>query len=49
MADPTLAIDIGGTKIAVGLVDDHGALVHRAQAADTGRRTPRRCGRSSTR
>ena len=31
MADPTLAIDIGGTKIAVGLVDDDGELVHHAQ------------------
>jgi glucokinase len=31
MADPTLAIDIGGTKIAVALVDDNGELVHRAQ------------------
>jgi glucokinase len=28
MALPTLAIDIGGTKIAAGLVDDDGALVH---------------------
>lgn len=28
MAQPTLAIDIGGTKIAAGLVDDDGALVH---------------------
>lgn len=27
----TLAIDIGGTKIAVGLVDDEGELVHRAR------------------
>ncbi len=26
-----LALDVGGTKIAVGLVDDDGALVHRAQ------------------
>lgn len=31
MAGPTLAVDIGGTKIAVGLVDDDGELVHRAQ------------------
>ncbi len=31
MADPTLAIDIGGTKIAVGLVDDAGELAHHAQ------------------
>jgi len=31
MADPTLAIDIGGTKIAVALVDDGGELVHHAQ------------------
>ena len=31
MADPTLAIDIGGTKIAVGLVDEDGELVHHAQ------------------
>ncbi len=31
MADPTLAIDIGGTKIAVGLVDDDGELGHHAQ------------------
>lgn len=27
----TLALDIGGTKIAAGLVDDDGALVHQAQ------------------
>jgi glucokinase len=26
-----LALDVGGTKIAAGLVDDDGALVHRAQ------------------
>jgi len=31
MTDPTLAIDIGGTKIAVGLVDDHGTLTHHAK------------------
>jgi glucokinase len=31
MADRTLAIDIGGTKIAVGLVSDEGQLGHRAQ------------------
>ncbi|MCW2517507.1 MAG: transcriptional regulator/sugar kinase [Mycobacterium sp.] len=33
MADlqPTLALDIGGTKIAVGLVDTDGALLHHAQ------------------
>ena len=31
MTDPTLAIDIGGTKIAVGLVNDHGALTHHAK------------------
>ncbi|MGV0853203.1 ROK family protein [Mycolicibacterium phlei] len=31
MAEPTLALDIGGTKIAVGLVDDDGSLLHRAQ------------------
>ncbi len=31
MADPTLAIDIGGTKIAVGLVDDDGELARHAQ------------------
>ncbi|MGZ8801093.1 MAG: ROK family protein [Mycobacterium sp.] len=31
MADPTLAIDIGGTKIAVGLVADDGELGHHAQ------------------
>jgi len=31
MADLTLALDIGGTKIAAGLVDDDGSLVHRAQ------------------
>jgi glucokinase len=31
MTDPTLAIDIGGTKIAVGLVDDDGTLVHHAK------------------
>ena len=27
----TLALDIGGTKIAAGLVDPDGKLVHRAQ------------------
>jgi glucokinase len=31
MRAPTLAIDIGGTKIAAGLVDADGALVHRAK------------------
>jgi glucokinase len=31
MADQTLAVDIGGTKIAVGLVSDEGELRHRAQ------------------
>ncbi len=31
MADQTLAIDIGGTKIAVGLVGDDGRLGHHAQ------------------
>ncbi len=31
MTDPTLAIDVGGTKIAVGLVNDEGELVHHAQ------------------
>jgi len=31
MADPALAIDIGGTKIAVGLVNDDGELTHHAQ------------------
>ncbi|HEX9833604.1 MAG TPA: ROK family protein [Mycobacterium sp.] len=31
MADPALAIDIGGTKIAAGLVDDDGTLVHQAK------------------
>jgi glucokinase len=31
MADPALALDIGGTKIAVGLVDDDGTLVHQAK------------------
>lgn len=30
MADLTLAIDVGGTKIAVGLADSSGALVHTA-------------------
>jgi glucokinase len=30
MADVTLAIDVGGTKIAVGLADSAGALVHTA-------------------
>jgi glucokinase len=30
MAELTLAIDIGGTKIAVGLADSEGALVHTA-------------------
>jgi glucokinase len=30
MAETTLAIDIGGTKIAAGLVDDDGTLVHQA-------------------
>ncbi|ULE33927.1 ROK family protein [Mycobacterium sp. IDR2000157661] len=31
MAELTLALDIGGTKIAAGLVDDRGALVHTAK------------------
>jgi glucokinase len=31
MSDQTLALDIGGTKIAAGLVDAQGMLVHRAQ------------------
>jgi glucokinase len=31
MGDLTLALDIGGTKIAVGLVDDDGMLVHQAK------------------
>lgn len=31
MDDLTLALDIGGTKIAVGLVDDAGTLVHHAK------------------
>lgn len=31
MTQPTLAIDIGGTKIAAGLVDDDGTLVHQAK------------------
>lgn len=31
MSEQTLALDVGGTKIAVGLVDDDGTLVHRAQ------------------
>lgn len=28
----TLALDVGGTKLAAGIVDDSGALVHRAEA-----------------
>ena len=32
MTDLTLALDIGGTKIAAALVDPEGALVHRGQA-----------------
>lgn len=31
MTDLTLALDIGGTKIAVGLVDADGTVVQRAQ------------------
>jgi glucokinase len=31
MSDSTLALDIGGTKIAVGLVDPDGDLLHHAQ------------------
>ncbi len=31
MKELTLALDVGGTKIAAGLVDAEGALVHRAQ------------------
>ena len=27
---PTLALDVGGTKIAVGLADESGALLHTA-------------------
>jgi glucokinase len=30
MADVTLAVDVGGTKIAVGLVDSAGSLIHTA-------------------
>lgn len=32
MTDLTLALDIGGTKIAAGLVDADGTIVHRAQS-----------------
>ena len=38
MTDCTLALDIGGTKIAAGLVDADGTLVHRAQQPDPARR-----------
>ena len=31
MSELTLALDVGGTKIAVGLVDADGSLVHHAQ------------------
>ncbi len=31
MSDVVLALDVGGTKIAVGLVDADGTLIHRAQ------------------
>jgi glucokinase len=31
MADLSLALDIGGTKIAAGLVDENGTLVHQAK------------------
>jgi len=31
MGDVTLAVDVGGTKIAVGLVDSDGKLLHHAQ------------------
>ena len=31
MSDPALAIDIGGTKVAVGLVGADGQLGHHAQ------------------
>ncbi|MET0996879.1 MAG: ROK family protein, partial [Mycobacterium sp.] len=31
MTDTALAIDVGGTKIAVGLVDSNGVLVHNAR------------------
>jgi glucokinase len=31
MGDLTLALDVGGTKIAAGLVDDDGTLVHHAK------------------
>jgi glucokinase len=36
MADLTLAIDIGGTKIAAGLVGPDGALVHTAEQSTPG-------------
>jgi glucokinase len=36
MADSTLALDIGGTKLAVGLVDAEGTLIHHAQLPTPG-------------
>ena len=33
MTDWSLAVDIGGTKMATGLVDRSGRLTHRAQVA----------------
>ncbi len=36
MTASTLALDIGGTKIAVGLVDAEGALIHHAQLPTPG-------------
>ena len=33
MADRALAVDIGGTKLAVGIVDDAGVVLSRADAA----------------
>jgi len=39
-ADLALAVDIGGTKLEVGLVDRDGAIVHRARTATPAREGP---------
>ena len=48
MAPPTLALDIGGTKIAAGLVDARRSAVRTTASCRRLTATPRRCGPSST-
>lgn len=44
----TLAIDVGGTKIAAGLVDSDGNLVQHWKQRTPGGGRPRMCGAWST-